>query len=119
MKARHLTLLFTATLCLALSGCDGSDKGNAIDDLCNSTCTTGHSLSCPAEAGLTVADCASACNDISQLHPSCDAQFEAYLACADSVPAANWVCDANEESNLGVGFCETEYAAMDTCVTTN
>jgi hypothetical protein len=125
MNTRHWLLsLIALSLGSLAAGCGGDDSDSSGDtatiaDLCTSTCTTAKSLGCSAETTMTVADCASACNAALTLYPNCESQLHAYLSCADAVPASGWVCDSNNESNLGGSLCSSESTAMDTCISSS
>lgn len=45
----------------------------------------------------------------------CTEEVREALICASNRPASAWECDADEESNLKAGHCESEIAAVSTC----
>jgi hypothetical protein len=86
----------------------GSTSDSARPATCEGLCA--RTIGCPGDPDPA---CVSQCQ---LLNAMCAVENWAFMSCAQARPDTDLQCDDEQQTNIKPGFCDTEYAALSTCV---
>jgi hypothetical protein len=118
MFVRNLLVFVSILSVLGLAGCksdDASDSSAAKQEACTDSCVAALGAQCPAEKGVPISTCESACLSAFEHLSKCEKEIFAMIQCPGLVESAGWICESDGESYPRADVCTAEQAAMETC----
>jgi hypothetical protein len=92
---------------------EGGSRGpsQTATSSCTKVCSLAESLHCPNDPTPCLSECIG-------LYDStvCQSELRAMIACSSSVPASDWMCWSDGQSDVKPELCKTERDAVDKCL---
>ena len=101
------SLMLLASILVVACGGDDSGESSGSSEICERACN--RHIGC---ANDPAANCLADCEG---LRGTCTAEFDAFSNCGVNRPDSDFYCDAQDESQLADGVCETEAEAYVAC----